>query len=457
MLLEAHDGERSEVALDESLRLTESLTLAAVLGVKPGRHHMSVGVDSVPEDVERLAGHPRVDGRLHAAHRREHVRHVLPTRDVGGFGRIAPGPADDEECSQRSEDEGHNGHDGRSAERRAGLVHDPIVAHRIGWAASADGSGGRVASSAVSASSAPVLLIHPEVADALADGRAVVALESTISSTLGLPVPYNAEVLQRCVAAIRAGGAVPAMTAVIDGIARVGVDGGDQDRVLLGTRKCAERDLPVAIAQRWDVGVTTVSASVALAARAGVAVFATGGIGGVHRDDHLTGDMSADLGALARHPVVTVTAGAKAFLDLAKTLEMFDTLSVPVIGYGTDHFPAFYSRSSGLPVPHRVDDPETVAAIYHARIALGLPGGVVVANPIPADDEIAVAEINPVIQQALRDANESGIRGAGLTPFVLGRIGAATAGRSVPANLALAENNARVAALIAVAISAASR
>ena len=302
-----------------------------------------------------------------------------------------------------------------------------------------------------------MLIIHPEVAEALADGRAVVALESTISSTLGLPVPHNADVLKRCSAAIRAGGAVPALTAVIDGVARVGVDDDDVARVLTGTRKCAERDLPVAIAQRWDVGVTTVSASVALAALAGVAVFATGGIGGVHRDDHLTGDVSADLGALARHHVVTVTAGAKAFLDLAKTLEMFDTLSVPVLGYRTGEFPAFYSRTSGLPVPHRVDDPEAVAAIYRARLALGLPGGVVVANPILAADEITAAEIAPVIEAALLDAAGTGIRGGGLTPFVLGRIANATAGRSVPANLALAENNARVAALIAVAISAAAR
>ena len=316
---------------------------------------------------------------------------------------------------------------------------------------------GPVASSAVSATSGPFLIIHPEVAEALADGRAVVALESTISSTLGLPVPHNADVLKRCSAAIRAGGAVPALTAVIDGIARVGVDDADVAHVLTGTRKCAERDLPVAIAQRWDVGVTTVSASVALAALAGVAVFATGGIGGVHRDDHLTGDVSADLGALARHHVVTVTAGAKAFLDLAKTLEMFDTLSVPVLGYRTGEFPAFYSRTSGLPVPHRVDDPEAVAAIYRARLALGLPGGVVVANPIPAADEITAAEIDPVIEAALRDGAVAGIRGGGLTPFVLGRIADATAGRSVPANLALAENNARVAALIAVAISAAAR
>ena len=298
------------------------------------------------------------------------------------------------------------------------------------------------------------VVVHPEVASALAEGRAVVALESTISSTLGLPVPHNREVLARCYAAIRGEGAVPALTAVLDGVARVGVDAGDDDRILAGTRKCAERDLPVAVGRRWDVGVTTVSASVALAARAGVAVFATGGIGGVHRDDHLSGDVSADLGALARHPVITVTAGAKAFLDLAKTLEYFDTLGVPVLGYQTNEFPAFYSRSSGLPLAFRVDEPGEVAAIFAARGQLGLPGGVVVANPIPADAEIPASEIAPVLAAALRDAEAAGVHGGALTPFVLGRVAVATAGRSIPANLALAENNARVAARIAVALAA---
>ena len=193
-----------------------------------------------------------------------------------------------------------------------------------------------------------MLRVSPAVAAALAERRPVVALESTISSTLGLPVPFNAEVLERCVGVIEAAGATAAVTAVIDGVARVGIEPKEYERILSATKKCAERDLAVALAEQWDVGVTTVSATVALCAAAGVRVFATGGIGGVHRYDHLSGDVSADLGAIARHPVVVVTAGAKAFLDLAKTAELLDTLSVPVLGLRTDEFPAFYSRTSGI-------------------------------------------------------------------------------------------------------------
>ena len=460
MLLEPLDGQRGEVTFDEALRLPELCALDAVLLVQAGGKQVCVGVDIVPEDGEGLAGKALVDGRLHAAHGRKDGEQTLLLKAVRSVGSVRS--REDEHANQ---DRNQDRNQGRGNGGPSAGGHGSMLAHRLTSrrraGPSRGGAGGeparfsrRVASPAVSATSASVLIIHPEVADALADGKAVVALESTISSTLGLPVPFNAEVLARCATAIRAGGSVPALTAVIDGVARVGVDPTDYERVLHGTRKCAERDLPVAIAQRWDVGVTTVSASIALAALAGVAVFATGGIGGVHRDDHLSGDVSADLHALARHPVVTVTAGAKAFLDLAKTLELFDTLSVPVLGFGTDEFPAFYSRSSGLPVPHRVDDAAGVAAVYRARLALGLPGGVVVANPIPASAEIPVAEIEPVIEQALRDAAASGVRSAALTPFVLGRIGAATAGRSVPANLALAENNARVAAAIAVAIAA---
>lgn len=299
--------------------------------------------------------------------------------------------------------------------------------------------------------------IHPEVAAAIAAGKPVVSLESTISSVLGLPEPFNKEVVDRCKSVIRSHGALPAITAVLDGQGVVGLTDEEELRVLSGSRKCAERDLPVAVAQKWDVGVTTVSASLALSAAAGVRVFATGGIGGVHRDDHLTGDVSADLGSIARHPVITVTAGAKAFLDLAKTMELLDTLSVPVIGYQCDDFPAFYSRSSGLPVPHRLDDPAEVAGVLLARLGLGLPGGVLVANPIPHAAEISAEEINPVLQRALDDASASGLRGGALTPFILGRIAEATAGRSIPANLALAENNASVAAQIAVALSQQAR
>lgn len=294
-----------------------------------------------------------------------------------------------------------------------------------------------------------VIRIHESVGEALAAGRPVVALESTISSTLGLPVPANREVVERCVAAIRAEGGVAAITAVLDGIAHVGLDDRDLDRLLSATRKCAERDLPVAIAQGWDVGVTTVSATVALCAVAGVRVFATGGIGGVHRDDHLTGDVSADLGAIARHAVIVVTAGAKAFLDLGKTLEMFDTLGVPVLGYQTSEFPAFYSRSSGFAVQHRIESAGEAAAVLTARTNLGIPGGVVVANPIPKTAEIPSEELAEAIIGALADAKAAGIVGGALTPFVLGRLAVATGGRSVPANLALAENNARVAVKIA--------
>ena len=199
------------------------------------------------------------------------------------------------------------------------------------------------------------------------------------------------------------------------------------------------------------------SASVALASAAGISVFATGGIGGVHRDDHLTGDVSADLGAIARHPVITVCAGAKAFLDLAKTLELLDTLGVPVLGFGTDEFPAFYTPHSGLPVPHRVDDADTVADVFRARSELRLPGGVLVAVPIPAAAALPRQLVDDAIAVALDDAGRDGVRGGALTPFVLGRLAAATAGRSIPANLALAEHNALVAGDIAVALAAPRR
>lgn len=297
-----------------------------------------------------------------------------------------------------------------------------------------------------------VFRLSAEVAAARSDNVPVVALESTIFSSMGLPSPANHEALIRCEAAIRAGGAVPAVTAVIDGIARVGIEPHEVERVLAGVRKVAERDLPVAIAQRIDVGCTTVSATVALCATAGVRVFATGGMGGVHRDDHLTGDVSADLEALARHPVATVTAGAKAFLDLGKTLERLDTLGVPVIGMRTDRFPAFYTRDSGFAVPHRVETEAEAAAVLQARIDLGLPGGVVVANPIPEAAALPQEEVDQAIEAALSAAAAAGLRGAAVTPFVLGRLAEVTGGRSIPANLALAEHNAAVAAGIAAAL-----
>ena len=292
--------------------------------------------------------------------------------------------------------------------------------------------------------------VGDEVAAALAEGAPVVALESTVYSTLGLPAPANREALDRCLAVVRDAGATPAVTAVIDGVATVGLTEDEHERVLTGTRKAAERDLAVAIAQRWPVGVTTVSASLALAASAGIEVFATGGIGGVHRGAELTGDVSADLDAIAHAPVVTVCAGAKAFLDLARTLEHLETIGVPVLGYRTDRFPAFYVRDSGLPVPHRVDDPGEVAAVLRTRRVLATASvGVLVANPIPPDAELDAAAIDAEIAAALSAAADSGLRGPAVTPFVLGRLADETGGRSIPANLALVENNCRVAASIA--------
>jgi len=290
-----------------------------------------------------------------------------------------------------------------------------------------------------------------EVRDAIAEGSPIVALESTIFSHLGLPSPFNREALERCTMAVRTNGAIPAVTAVLDGEVRLGLTGDEYERILGPARKAAERDVAVAVGQRWDVGATTVSASVAIAASAGVSVFATGGIGGVHRGSELTGDISADLDAIASHPVITVSAGAKAFLDLPRTLEFLETAGAPVLGWQHDWFPAFYTRSSGLPVPHRVESADEVARIFAARSRPA--SGMLLTVPIPEDAELDSAELDGVLSEALADCERAGISGAAVTPFVLGRIGAATEGRSVPANLALAENNAAVAAQVAAAIA----
>jgi pseudouridylate synthase len=289
------------------------------------------------------------------------------------------------------------------------------------------------------------------VDEALVAGLPVVALESTIFSHLGLPSPANRTALERCLGAVRAAGAVPAVTAVLDGVVRIGLTDAEHERILGPARKAAERDVPVAVGQRWEFGATTVSASVAIAAAAGVSVFATGGIGGVHRGAEVTGDISADLDAIAGHPVITVSAGAKAFLDLPRTLEFLEAVGVPVLGWQHDWFPAFYTRSSGLPVPHRVETADEVARIFGARSREG--SGMLLTVPIPEGDELDPGELDAVLRAALDDCERAGVSGAAITPFVLGRIGEATQGRSVPANLALAENNARVAAAIAVAIA----
>ena len=290
-------------------------------------------------------------------------------------------------------------------------------------------------------------VVSPEVAAALAAKQPVVALESTIFSNLGLPSPANREALERCIAVIRGHGAVPAVTAVLDGVARVGLSDREHERILGAARKVAERDLPIAIGERWAFGATTVSASLTLAAAAGIRVFATGGIGGVHRGAELHGDVSADLPALARHPVVTVSAGAKSFLDLPRTLEMLETLSVPVIGHQCDEFPAFTVVSSGLRLSHRIDDLDVLARVAKTRLDFG--GGMLVCTPVPAAEAIDASIMNDAITSALAAAESRGVTGPAVTPIVLAEIAAETSGEAVRANLALAENNARVAAALA--------
>jgi pseudouridylate synthase len=250
---------------------------------------------------------------------------------------------------------------------------------------------------------------------------------------------------------VREVGAVPAVTAVLDGVACVGLEPREHDRVCGPASKAAERDLAVAVAQRWTYGATTVSAAVSLAARAGIQVFATGGIGGVHRGAELTGDVSADLGAIAHNPVITVCAGAKAFLDLARTLEHLETAGVAVLGWRHDVFPAFYVRSSGLPVPHRVETAAEVAAVHANRARE--EAGLLLAVPIPEEAALDSAELEDALARALDEADRERITGAAMTPFILGRISEVTEGRSVPANLALAEHNAAVAAEVATAIA----
>ena len=296
----------------------------------------------------------------------------------------------------------------------------------------------------------PHLKISAEVQNALNEGRPVVGLESTIYSHLGLPSPANHEALTRSTAAIREHGAIPAITAILDGVPCVGLEEDEHERILGPAEKTAERDLSVAIAQQWPVGATTVSASLALCAAAGISVFATGGIGGVHLGSEETGDISGDLGAIALHPVLTVCAGAKAFLDIPKTVEFLETEAVPVLAYQTDEFPMFYARTSGVKAPRRVESPDEVAAILAQRMIWD-QGGVLLAVPVPEADAIPPHEIQNAIESALARARN--IHGAAVTPFVLEQIAKITEGRSIPTNLSLAENNASVAAQVAVAVA----
>lgn len=297
------------------------------------------------------------------------------------------------------------------------------------------------------------LEIAAEVQDALNENRPVVALESTIIAH-GMPHPQNLETAQALERIIRDHGAVPATIAVIAGDYKVGLS--EAELFILATEKdvmkLSVRDLPLAAAKRLH-GATTVAATMRLAARAGIRVFATGGIGGVHRGAETSFDISADLTELAETPVAVVSAGAKSILDIGRTLEMLETLSVPVIACKSDAFPAFYSRESGFPAPMRLDTPLEIAQFLQARWELSPKGGVSIANPIPAADEIPAAKIETTIRAALDEAKQQGIAGKETTPFLLQRVNAATGGASLKANIALAKNNARLAAEIAVALA----
>ena len=299
----------------------------------------------------------------------------------------------------------------------------------------------------------PSLVLTDEVASALAEGRPVVALESTIISH-GMPYPRNVAMATEVEEIVRADGAVPATIAVLGGRPRIGLSPDDLE--LLGSHpevsKVSVRDLPYVVA-RGTHGATTVAATMRLAALAGIQVFVTGGLGGVHRGAQQTFDVSADLTELGTTPVAVVCAGVKSILDIGLTLETLETLGVPVLVDGSDEFPSFYSRSSGFGAPMRVDGAAEIAAVVRAQTELGLRSGVVIAHPIPVEDEIPADEIGAVITQALADMDGLGITGKDATPYLLGRIVELTDGASLTANIALVRANARLGAAIAVTLA----
>ena len=293
------------------------------------------------------------------------------------------------------------------------------------------------------------LVYGPDVAEALAAGAPVVALESTII-THGMPFPQNVQMARQVEADIRDAGAVPATIAVIGGRIHIGLDGATLDALgqTSHARKLSRADLAQCVVT-GETGATTVAATMICAHLAGIKVFATGGIGGVHRGAEHSFDISADLQELAQTPVTVVCAGAKAILDIPKTLEVLETLGVPVIAYGQDDFPAFWARKSGLRAPMRADTPTEIAQAHRMRATLRLPGGQLVANPIDADAEIPLSEIGPIIEIALAKAEEQGISAKAVTPFLLDLIFELTQGRSLAANISLVRGNARLAAAIA--------
>lgn len=297
------------------------------------------------------------------------------------------------------------------------------------------------------------LSISPEVKAALDAGKPVVALESTIISH-GMPYPENVQTALRVEQTIRDHDAVPATIAIIGGQLKAGCTPDEIEylgRKGQAVTKASRRDLPVLIARKAD-GATTVTTTMIIAAMAGIKVFATGGIGGVHRGAQHTFDISADLEELAQTPVMVVCAGAKSILDLGLTLEYLETKGVPVIGYGTDELPAFYTRHSGFKVDYRLDTPEELAAVFHAKLACGLKGGMLVTNPIPEQYSMPKDVIDAAIEQALKEMDEAGIHGKECTPFLLTRVKELTGGESLASNIQLVLNNARLAAQTAKAL-----
>jgi pseudouridine-5'-phosphate glycosidase len=305
----------------------------------------------------------------------------------------------------------------------------------------------------VNAALAGLIVESPGVSAARAVGTPLVALETTIV-THGMPYPQNVATALAVEAIVRSGGAEPATIAVLDGRIRIGLTAEDIEQLAQTphVRKLSRADLPHALVTGTP-GATTVAATMICAAAAGIAVFATGGIGGVHRGGEDTFDISADLDELARTPVAVVCAGAKALLDLPKTLEVLETRGVPVVAYGTDAFPAFWSRASGLAAPLRLDSPAEVAALIRMQRRLGYGGGTLIANPVPAADELPAAEIGALIERAVADAAAAGISGKAVTPYLLDRLFTLSGGRSLTTNIALIENNAALAAAIAVALA----
>jgi pseudouridylate synthase len=297
------------------------------------------------------------------------------------------------------------------------------------------------------------LNIHPDVAQALAQGQPVVALESTIIAH-GMPYPQNVQTALEVEAVIRAYGAVPATIAVLKGKICIGLSREQIEALGSATdvMKLSRRDLALAVAS-GQPGATTVAATMICAALAGIEVFVTGGIGGVHRGAETSFDISADLQELARTSVAVVCAGAKSILDLPLTLEYLETHGVPVISIEQTNFAAFFSRDSGLKADVRLDDPDAQARFIRTKWQLGMQGGVVISNPVPAESEIPAAEINAITSLALQDASAQGIEGKAITPFLLKRINELTAGRSLVTNIALVKNNARAGALLAVALA----